>query len=205
MANQLGFYLNQDRCNGCKACQTACQDKNDLPAGVAYRRVAEYAGGGWMEKDGALYQDVFAYYVSVACNHCENPICMSSCPTGALSKGDDGIVTLDSGKCVGCRYCEWACPYGAPQYDSEAGVMRKCDFCADYLAKGESPACVAACPSRALGFGELADLQAEHGTLAAVAPLPDPSYTTPSLVIDPHRDAKPVGSTVGELVNPKEV
>lgn len=205
MAKQLGFYIDQDKCTGCAGCRVACQDKNDLPPTVAYRRVAEYAGGDWIEREGAMHQDVFSYYVSIACNHCENPICMKSCPTGAISKGADGIVTLDQSKCVGCRYCEWACPYGAPQYDADKGVMSKCDFCQDYLARGEDPACVAACPTRALGFGELDELRAAHGTLAGVAPLPDPKFTDPSLVITPHRDAKPVGSTDGVLVNPKEV
>lgn len=83
--------------------------------------------------------------------------------------------------------------------------MSKCDFCKDYLAAGEDPACVAACPTRALGYGELEELRAQHGDLQGVAPLPDPTHTDPSLVIIPHRNAKPVGSTLGTIINPQEV
>lgn len=205
MAKQLAFHIDQDRCTGCAACRIACQDKHDLTPTIAFRRIAEFAGGEWTEDDGAMRQDVFAYYTSIACNHCENPVCVTSCPTNALEKGDQGIVAIDASKCVGCRYCEWACPYGAPQFNADKGVMTKCDFCRDYLAKGDDPACVAACPTRALGYGELEDLRAEHGDLAGVAPLPDPSFTRPSLVITPHRHAKPVGSDLGSIVNPKEV
>lgn len=205
MGKQLGFYFDQTLCTGCKACQIACKDKNDLPVGVSWRRVAEYSGGTWMEKNGTFTPNVFTYYTSIACNHCDDPICVTVCPTTAMSKNEDGIVTVNPDKCVGCRYCEWACPYGAPQYDKAKGVMTKCNLCLDYLAKGEQPACVAACPSRALEFGEIDELRAKYGDNAAIEPLPDPSITHPNLVIAPHRDAQTSGSGTGTLANPKEV
>ncbi|MCG2803599.1 MAG: dimethylsulfoxide reductase subunit B [Cellulomonas sp.] len=205
MAKQLGFYFDQTQCTGCKACQIACKDKHDLPVGVSWRRVAEYSGGTWMEKDGAFTPNVFTYYTSISCNHCSDPICVSVCPTTAMNKNADGIVTVDPGKCVGCRYCEWACPYGAPQFDEAKGVMTKCNLCLDNLAKGEPPACVAACPSRALEFGEIDDLRARYGDNAKIEPLPDPSMTHPNLVINPHRDAQTSGAGTGALANPKEV
>jgi anaerobic dimethyl sulfoxide reductase subunit B (iron-sulfur subunit) len=127
------------------------------------------------------------------------------CPTTAIHKGDNGIVSIDDNLCVGCRLCEWACPYGAPQFDSARGVETKCNFCADFLAEGREPACVAACPSRALEFGELSELRAKHGSINNIAPLPDPSITRPSLVIAPSRNAQPTGSTDGAVVNPKEL
>lgn len=205
MAKQLGFFIDQNYCTGCKACQIACKDKNDLPIGVIWRRVAEYAGGA-VTQFGEVYQTTtFTYYTSISCNHCADPICVRVCPTTAMHKGEDGIVSVNESMCVGCKYCAWACPYGAPQFDSARGVMTKCNFCEDYLAEGLDPACVAACPSRALSYGELSDLQAEHGTIAGVAPLPSPSVTRPSLVIAPHRNAQPVGSTAGQLANPKEM
>ncbi len=156
MANKLGFYFNGSACTGCKACQIACKDKSDLPVGVTWRRVAEYSGGEWVNNsDGTCTQNVFAYYISVACNHCDNPICAEVCPTQAMFKREDGIVLIDESKCIGCRYCEWTCPYGAPQFEEDQGVMTKCNLCYDSVDEGQSPSCVAACPSRALFFGDI--------------------------------------------------
>jgi anaerobic dimethyl sulfoxide reductase subunit B (iron-sulfur subunit) len=148
---------------------------------------------------------VFSYYTSMACNHCQNPICSQVCPTTAMTVREDGTVFVDQDKCVGCRYCEWACPYSAPQFNPETGHMSKCDLCADYRAEGEDPACVAACPSRALGWGEIEQLRAEHGTQAGVEPLPDPSITRPNLVIIAHPHAQPSGRGTGQIANPQEI
>jgi anaerobic dimethyl sulfoxide reductase subunit B (iron-sulfur subunit) len=143
MAKQLAFYVNIAECVGCKACQVACKDKNDLPEGIRWRRVFEYEGGEWVNQDGTLIpSNLFSYFVSSACMHCENPICLEVCPAEAISKRDDGIVLIDEQKCVGCRYCSWACPYGAPQFNEKRGVMTKCTFCSDLIDQGGSPACV---------------------------------------------------------------
>ena len=179
-----------------------------MPVGVTWRRVAEYTGGGWVHQHRRnLQPHRFAYYTSVACNHCDNPICVRrhARPRRIWKRDEDGIVQVDASKCIGCRYCEWACPYGAPQFDAEIGVMTKCNFCVDYIDAGEPPACVAACPSRALEFGDIEELRAQHGELAEVAPLPEASITEPDLVIDPHHSARAVGSTQGKLANPEEV
>jgi anaerobic dimethyl sulfoxide reductase subunit B len=206
MANQLGFYFNANLCTGCKACQVACKDKWDLDLGVTWRRVAEYTGGNWVkEQDGSYTQDIFAYYTSVACNHCQEPMCMDVCPTQAITKRDDGIVMINQDVCIGCRYCEWACPYNAPQFDEDRGVMTKCNMCFDAIDAGEPPACVAACPSRALDFGELDELKTRYAGVDEVAPLPQASITKPALVITPHKKSAPVGSRNGELANPEEV
>lgn len=206
MAKQYAFYFNSNLCTGCKACQVACKDKWDLDVGVTWRRVAEYSGGEWsVNPDGTVTQNVVGYYLSVACNHCENPLCVENCPTTAMHKTDEGIVLIDTENCVGCRYCEWACPYSAPQFDEKRGVMTKCNLCYDALANGEPPTCVAACPTRALQFGEREELEARYGTVHGVAPLPSPDLTNPSLVITPHRDAAPVDTTAGYLANPEEL
>ena len=200
-----GFYFDQTLCNGCKACQIACKDKHDLPVGITWRRVVEYSGGSWQINGNTFEPSIFAYYTSVACNHCANPVCVEVCPTTAMTQREDGTVFVDESKCVGCRYCQWACPYGAPQINTETGHMSKCDLCYDYRSEGKDPACVAACPSRALDWGPIDELRAEHGDLSAVAPLPDPSLTNPRLVINPHRDAQRWDDGTGQITNPKEI
>lgn len=203
---QLGFYVHQANCTGCKACQIACKDKHDLPVGVTWRRVVEYGGGSnEINPDGSFRTDVFSYYTSIACNHCEDPICVEVCPSQAMHKGENGIVSVDPTICIGCRYCEMACPYSAPQFDADRGVMTKCDFCADLLAEDQNPACVDACPSRVLDFGEIDDLRAKYGTEAGIEPLPDPSVTRPNLVLTPHKDARASGHGDGAIANPGEI
>jgi len=195
---QLGFYVDVAKCTGCKTCQVACKDKNGSPVGINFRRVTEYAGGEWRRVNGAWKQDVFAYYTSISCNHCADPACTKVCPTGAHAKRkDNGLVLIDREKCIGCQLCAKACPYEAPQFDSTAGKMTKCDACVDRLEKGLQPTCVDSCPQRALEFGEIEALRAKHGKVAAIAPLPDPSMTKPSLVLHPPRTARPVGDKKG--------
>ncbi len=206
MTTQLGFYFNQELCNGCKACQVACKDKHDTPLGTNWRRVVEYSGGTWqVGSDGTFNHDTYTYYTSISCNHCDVPMCVEVCPTTAMTKGEDGIVHVDQSKCVGCRYCEWACSYSAPQFNPETGMMSKCDMCRDYRSQGEEPACVTACPSRALDWGPIDELRAKYGDVSAVAPLPDPTLTEPNLVITPHPDAKPWQSHDGDIVNRTEI
>jgi anaerobic dimethyl sulfoxide reductase subunit B len=198
---QLGFYFDSSACSGCKACQAACKDKNNLPVGLLWRRVYEVTGGGWRQTGKAWTSDVFAYNLSVSCNHCEQPICVEVCPTQAMQRRADGIVLVDQAKCVGCQYCSWACPYNAPQYDRAHGHMTKCNFCVDNLAVGLPPACVAACPLRALDFGEVKALETKHGSSSNVCSLPAESLTQPALIVKPHQAAQ----REGVLGNAEEV
>ncbi len=201
----LGFHFDATACNGCKACQIACKDKHDSPLGVMWRRVVEYTGGTWSTEGDVSTPNVFSYYTSMACNHCENPVCVQVCPTTAMTQREDGTVFVDQDKCVGCRYCEWACPYSAPQFNAETGHMTKCDLCKDYRDTGQDPACVAACPVRALDWGPIEELRGKYGTENAIEPLPDPSITRPNLVITPHRHAQPSGFGTGTISNPEEI
>lgn len=196
----VGFHLDTSSCTGCKACAVACKDRHDLPVGVNWRRVVEYGGGAWETGGGQpVPVGVFAYHVSLSCMHCEDPACLPACPAAAIAKREDGTVRVDPDRCLGCHYCEWACPYGAPQF-GPAGTMSKCDLCADLRDQGGNPACVDACPTRALGWGPLGRLRAEHGGLQAVAPLPGPEQTHPSVVVTPHRHAQPPGAATGTVV-----
>ncbi len=200
-----GFYLDQTLCTGCKACQIACVDKHDLPLGVLWRRVVEYSGGSWRINGNIVQPNVFTYYTSISCNHCVNAVCIQVCPTTAMTRRDDGTVYVDQEKCVGCRYCEWACPYSAPQFNSETGHMTKCDLCYDYRSEDKTPACVAACPSRALNWGPIKEIRSDYGDQNGFAPLPDPSITQPHLVITPHRDAQSWNNANGHIANPGEI
>lgn len=209
MAKQYAFYFDASACNGCKACTIACKSKNDLPVGINWRRVFEYGGGSWTAD--AEYpltlepNNMFAYAMSVACMHCENPICVTVCPTKAITKRDDGIVLIDADLCIGCRYCEWACPYGAPQFDVSKNVMTKCNMCVDQVEKGEKPTCVDACVMRALDFGELDELREKYGNENAIEPLPVADITNPALVITPHRHSMKSGTGTGHILNFEEV
>ena len=194
------------RCTGCKACQVSCKTVNQLPLGVTWRRVVEVNGGEWIQ-DGEQYvpSNVFAYFVSAACMHCENPLCIQVCPAAAITKRDDGIVLIDQDKCIGCRYCEWACPYGAPQFDADRGVMSKCHFCYERIDVGEKPACVEGCTYRAIDFGPLDELRAKYGDFASPAPLPEASITSRSIVYSPTSHTLAEGSPMGAVMNREEL
>ena len=188
MTARLGFVLDLAGCIGCKACQVACKDKHDLADTVLWRKVAAVESG------------VHAYFMSIACMHCEAPICVEVCPSKAMQQRDDGVVFIDGERCVGCRYCAWACPYAAPQFDAATGVMTKCDLCRDHLEVGRKPACVEACPMRVLTLEEVADPRG-----AATFPLPPVELTRPHATLLPHRDVEPAARNGPRLANDEEL
>lgn len=190
---QLGFIHHNVDCIGCRACEIACKDKNGLPPGPRFRRV--------MYIEGGKYPDVYAYKVNMSCNHCAAPACLPTCPTGAIWKrGDNGVVDIDSTLCIGCRRCEAACPYGAPQWDPTEQVVKKCNLCIDELSAGRQPYCVAACMMRVLDVGPIdALLAGTHPTKARAAGEPvvqqvkdmaNPALTGPSIAFVPHRKGR---------------
>jgi anaerobic dimethyl sulfoxide reductase subunit B (iron-sulfur subunit) len=200
MSRRLGFRVDLRGCTGCKACQVACKDEHDLAPGVLWRRVAEVAGGGWSREDEVWRDESRTYFLSVACMHCEEPICVEVCPTKAMTKEEHGIVAVDPERCMGCQYCAWACPYGAPQLDPATGVMTKCDLCRDRLAEDRAPACVAACPTRVLAVEDAAE---PTDGLDAVFPLPPAELTRPVSALVPHRDVE--GAADPGLGNEEEI
>ncbi|ACL19336.1 anaerobic dimethyl sulfoxide reductase subunit B (iron-sulfur subunit) [Desulfitobacterium sp. LBE] len=176
---QYGFYFDMTACGGCKTCQIACNDRNDLKPGTLFRRVKGFEGG--------KFPTPWIYYLSITCNHCKEPKCVEGCPTQAMHKLENGIVAHDKSKCIGCRYCTWSCPYGVPQFIEETGQVSKCDMCQNLVEKGENPACVDACTMRAIKWGELDELRAKYGADAVsdLPVLPSSAKTTPSVLIKP--------------------
>ena len=179
---QIAFFVDTTKCINCRTCEIACKDYNDAPLGRRIRKVRVFEGGEFPE--------IFAYNISMSCNHCEDPLCARHCPTGAYKKrAGDGIVVHDPERCIGCRYCTWVCPYSAPQYDSRDGRVRKCNLCLDQLVAGKSPVCVASCPMRAIEIGRLAEIAARTGAVAAIHNLPSPDLTKPSCRYKVRREA----------------
>ena len=143
---QHGFHFTADNCIACHACEAACSEKNDNPAHLAFRSV------GYVE--GGTYPDYQRMNISMACNHCDDPVCLKGCPTRAYTKfAEYGAVLQDPDICFGCGYCTWVCPYNAPQLDPVKGQVSKCNMCVDRLEVGLKPACVSACLGGALEFG----------------------------------------------------
>ena len=173
----LGFYFNMQNCIGCRTCQIACKDKNDLPVGIIYRHVHSYETGS--------FPNVGIFNFSASCNHCENPACVAICPVGAMQKAEDGTVVHDDELCIGCQSCVNACPYGVPQYREELNITGKCDACASLRAQGKKPACVASCLMRCLDFGDVDELVATYGPdyVHDLGILPSSDQTGPNTLI----------------------
>ncbi len=172
---QHGFYFNADHCIACHACESACSEKNELPAHLAFRAVGYVEGGTW--------PDYRRLNLSMACNHCDDPVCLKGCPTRAYTKfAEYGAVLQDPDICFGCGYCTWVCPYNAPQLDPVKGHVEKCNMCVDRLEQGLKPACAAACLAGALDFGVIETLPANRTQLLTQIPgFPDPAITRPNI------------------------
>jgi len=190
---QLAFFFDQGSCTGCCTCAAACADAHDLGCGRAFRRVWEVQGGSYEREGTAVVPRIFALWNTVSCCHCREPACLASCPVGAISKrGADGLVLIDADACVSCGACAAACPYGAVSAEPATGKAGKCDFCAAELEAGRAPVCVAACPMRALDWGDLEELRARKGGSEGARGFPDPGPTKPALLV---RRGRGVGGT----------
>jgi len=157
----MAILTDVTKCIGCQECVAACKSTNDLAVDVPRR---------WHKNDGlsaanwtSIIEKPDKHYIRKQCRHCLEPACASVCPVGALHQTPEGAVVYDSDKCLGCRYCMMACPYGIPRYDWEEQVpyIRKCILCYEKLEKGQQPACTEVCPKEATIFGDRDKLLAE--------------------------------------------
>lgn len=140
------FIFDENKCVGCHACVVACINENGFQSPDRWRRVANSNPGH--------HPDLSLFYLSIACNHCDEAPCMLNCPSKAFSiDKKTGAINHDPESCIGCKYCTWACPYDAPKFNPSKGVIEKCTFCNDRIEEGLKPACANLCPTGALDFG----------------------------------------------------
>ncbi len=177
---QYRFSFAMDACVGCHSCEVACAEQNDTPVDQAWRRVGELEGGA--------FPDTRRFSLSMACNHCVEPTCLSGCPTNAYEKLANGIVAHHPDDCIGCQYCIWNCPYEVPVFNPAKKIVSKCDMCRPRIDEGQKPACVLACPTHAIGV-EKVDVQAWRADHAAAdapgLPPADITLSTTRIVLPP--------------------
>lgn len=150
-----GMLIDTTRCIGCEACMDACHEVHNQPDNENY----ELSATNFTVVKTKAVNDEEIYFRQM-CMHCESPSCVSVCPVGALEKTKEGPVTYDPSKCMGCRYCMFACPFDVPKYewDSRQPLVQKCDMCYGRIKEGKLPACAEACEEGATVFGERDEL-----------------------------------------------
>lgn len=185
---RYAYCLNLSKCNGSRYCVAACQKENNLDRSIQYIKVLEMDKGSFnLEKSNRFYSGKVPkegkFYLPVQCHHCENAPCTRACPIEATWKEKDGIVVVDYDWCIGCRYCQAACPYEARSFNYHTpkvpkeeinpnqaylsnrirprGVIEKCTFCLQRVRNGRFPACLEACPTGSRKFGNILDPESE--------------------------------------------
>jgi anaerobic dimethyl sulfoxide reductase subunit B (iron-sulfur subunit) len=150
LKTQYSFYFDSERCIKCKACEVACKQWKGIKAGgIRLRRVEEVTTG--------VFPEIKRRFLSISCRHCAKAPCIEACPTQAIIKRQDGIIITEETRCIGCKACLEACPFGIPQFD-ENGLMQKCDMCLDRIENAQTPICAATCPTQALRWGTLEEI-----------------------------------------------
>jgi len=173
MAEPMGFYTDTTVCIGCKACEVACKEWNQLPStnggintlsGDSYDNTRRLDGIHWrhvkfIEQFTDTRQDGRWLLMSDVCKHCVQAPCLEVCPTGAITRTEFDTVVIQSDACNGCRDCISACPFGVIEVNPVSGTAQKCTLCYDRLQVGMEPACSKACPTQSIQFGKISDLR----------------------------------------------
>ena len=166
---KVGWNIDLTKCIGCHACYVACKAENRTPLRTDWRTV--------IMRERGTFPTPVREFISLSCNHCDEPACLKACPAAAITKRADGVVLIDRDKCIGCRYCMFACPYGAPRIDTDSNKVSKCTLCVHRLDAGLQPACAATCLTGAITF--VADFIGT--TEASPAGFNDPGLTKPNI------------------------
>lgn len=162
-SKRYAMLFDLRKCIGCHTCAIACKSENDVPLGV-WR--------SWVKRvEKGQYPHTQEVFLPIVCNNCDNPICVTVCPVNAGIQREDGIVYIDPHRCIGCRYCMASCPYGVRYIHPQRGVAEKCYWCHHRIDAGLVPACVSACPTSAILFGDLNNPEDEITKVMAKNPV----------------------------------
>ena len=192
------LVIDCDRCIGCRSCEVACKNENDIALGEYWNKVLEVGPLG-------TFPDVEQYYLPMQCQQCTDAPCVHVCPTGASYRNEDNVVLIDKAKCIGCKYCMMACPYGVRAWNTAEQCAEKCTLC----MHRDTPKCVANCPGAARLFGDLDDQDSDAAKAIASA---DPAavhylvdsgnHPSTAYILSP-KNARWIESTKLVMDNPK--
>lgn len=175
---RYGMLIDLRQCIGCQACTVSCHIENDAPMGKFRTTVSQY------EVEDQATGGLATFMLPRLCNHCENPPCVPVCPVEATFQRQDGIVVVDSDRCVGCAYCVNACPYDARFINDKTQTADKCTFCAHRLEAGLLPACVESCVGGARIIGDMRDPASQISQMIA-------EYGEQLMVLQPEKNTVP--------------
>lgn len=206
-----GMAVDQERCIGCWSCAVICKSENDIPLGMWWNRILT-EGEAMDQPDVVRGVGLEMHWLPLACQHCGNAPCVKVCPVQATYHRSDGLVMQDTQRCIGCRYCMIACPYGVRNFNwgeaerptpfetgmvdaRDLGTVEKCTMCVHRLAEDQVPSCVWSCPAQARIFGDLNDAEGRLSTLILEREgerLLEESGTDPSVYYLPPRRRSPL-------------